>query len=83
MRIPSFFELLVFAGITDVGNPVDFPQMGHDGLCDGEGRDDVVEFFLEILLGILDSDEDFLGIVRAFVKSMGQAFQELAPVKRF
>ena len=81
MRSPGFFEILVFTGVAYVGDRVDFFEVGHDRFGNGEGGDDVVELFLEVLQGVLDPDSDFLQVVGALVEGEGEAFEELVFVE--
>jgi len=78
-----FFEFSVFAGVADVGDPVDGAEAGHDGVGDGTGGDFVVEFAFEVVHGFLDEDANLFAVVGAFAEGFAEAEDEFGGVEGF
>ena len=81
--IIHFFKFSVFAGIADVGDPVDRAEAGHDGFGDSTGGDFVVEFSFEVVHGVLNENADLFAVAGAFIESQAETVDQLGGVEGF
>lgn len=76
-------ELLIDACEADVGDLVDGAEALHDTLADGAGRDDGIEFALEVEDDIGDEHFDLVWVDRAFFGSAAEAVEDFGAVEGF
>ena len=76
-------ELVVLAGVSDVGGGVDVAQPAHEGVGDGAGGDFQVEFALKVVEGLGDEQFDLFAVAGALGEGLAESFEELVFIEGF